>query len=437
MHEKYSSKSLKRIGVLGGGIAGLSVSYFLDTENDVLEKESECGGLCRSYSVNGFTYDIGGHIMFSKDTEILDFEVDLMKDNLNKHIRRNTVWFKGRFVKYPFENGIGVLDKEDTFDCLYHFLHNPPRPTHNFEDWIYNTFGSGLANHYLIPYNTKIWKTDPKEMDIHWVERIPKPPVEDVIKSALGIETEGYTHQLYFYYPKTGGFQSLPRAFEAHINNNIIRNFEVKKIHKKNNAWIVSNGHEERVYEKIISTMPMFEFFNAMQDVPSSVMNAVNQLQYTSLFVVLIGLNRERRFEMTSTYFPQPDLLFHRVVFHDYFGKNYVPAGCSSMVAEITARENSALWKTPDEEVVQQVIEGLHREGFLEPTEVITTEIRRIKYAYPIYDQTREKNLVIIYQWCKEQDIELCGRFAEFNYYNSDAVIRSAKTVAERVNEVI
>ena len=425
---------MTKIGILGGGVAGLSLSYFLDKNNEVLEKESECGGLCRSYTVDGFTYDIGGHIMFSKDKEILDFEVALMGENLQQLFRRNTIWFKGRFVKYPFENGIGVLDKDDIFECLYHFINNPQRSLNNFEDWIYNTFGSGFAEHYLIPYNTKIWKTDPKEMDVHWVERSPKPPAEDIIKSALGIETEGYTHQLYFYYPKTGGFQALPRAFESHIKERIIRDFTVTKIVKKNGSWLVSNDHEERQYEKIISTMPIFDFFNALQDVPLEVKEAVNCLQYNSLFIVLIGLNRERRFEMTSTYFPQPDLIFHRVVFHDYFGKNYVPPGCSSMVAEITARENSALWATNDEQVIQQVIDGLHQEGFLKPDEVITTEIKRIKYAYPLYDLSREKNLEIINSWCKEQGIELCGRFAEFNYYNSDAVIRSAKTIAERIN---
>ena len=63
-----------------------------------------------------------------------------------------------------------------------------------------------------------------------WVERIPQPPVEDIIKSAFGIPTEGYTHQLYFYYPKVGGIQSLIRAFEEHIKDRIVTNFEVKSI---------------------------------------------------------------------------------------------------------------------------------------------------------------------------------------------------------------
>ncbi len=97
---------MKKIGILGGGVAGLSLSYFLGPDSEILEKDDQCGGLCRSFEKDGFTYDIGGHIMFSKDQEILDFEVDLLKGKLNQLYRRNSVWFKGRFVKYPFENGL-------------------------------------------------------------------------------------------------------------------------------------------------------------------------------------------------------------------------------------------------------------------------------------------------------------------------------------------
>ncbi len=41
---------------------------------------------------------------------------------------------------------------------------------------------------------------------MNWVQdRVPQPPVEAVIKSALRTQTEGYTHQLHYYYPRQGG----------------------------------------------------------------------------------------------------------------------------------------------------------------------------------------------------------------------------------------
>ena len=46
------------------------------------------------------------------------------------------------------------------------------------------TFGEGITDLFLRPYNEKIWKFDPSMMDTQMVERIPKPPPEDIIRSA-------------------------------------------------------------------------------------------------------------------------------------------------------------------------------------------------------------------------------------------------------------
>ena len=425
----------KQFGILGGGVAGLSLSYFLGEDTEVLEKDDSCGGLCRSYQHQGFTFDMGGHIIFSKDTEILDFELELLKGKVDRHFRTVSIYFKNRQVKYPFENGLDVLDPQDKFECLYNFLENPQRPQHNFEDWIYNTFGKGLAEHYLIPYNKKIWKMPLTEMGTHWVERVPKPTVEEIVKSALGVPTEGYVHQLYFYYPKSGGFEALPNSFESQTRGSVVKNFEVKRITRKGNGWIVSDGSQEREYKNIICTMPIFDFIRALDSAPPEVLKAVDGLQYNSLIVVLVGLKKKSKLTGLGVYFPQEDLIFHRITCLDYFGPNYMPDGCSSLQAEITARETSALWQMSNEEITREVIEGLLREGLIDKTDVVTTTVRRTKYAYPLYDLHREKNLDIINSFCRSQGIELCGRFAEFVYYNSDGILRSSKNLAARMLE--
>ncbi len=424
---------MKRVGILGGGIAGLSLSYFIGPDSEILEKDSTTGGLCRSYQKEGFTYDLGGHILFSKDKEIFDFELEMLADKVERFYRRNAVWFKRRYVKYPFENGLSALDKEDNFNCLYNFIENKPGPQNNFKDWIYNTFGKGLADLYLIPYNTKIWNTPPEEMGTAWVERIPKPPLEDLIKSALGIETEGYVHQLYFYYPKSGGFETLPRVFEAAVKDRIVRNFAVKKVQKTKRGWVVSNGGDEREYERIVCAMPIMDFIPALDSVPQEVTRALNSLRYNSLIVVMVGVAKPKLTDQFAVYVPQSDLLFHRLCFYGYFGSAYVPEGASSVVAEITANEGDEVWSMSDDQVAAHVVDGLAREGFLEKKDVIVTDVKRTKYAYVIYDINYERNLGIIKDYCREAGIELCGRFAEFVYYNSDGVIRSAKTVASRI----
>ena len=119
-----------KIYILGGGLAGVSLAYFLQNDKritriDILEKNEVLGGLCRSFKIRGIYHDIGPHIIFSKDKEILDLMVRLLGKNKNKLRRSNKIFYKGKFVKYPFENELSALAKKDREYCLNTFLNNP------------------------------------------------------------------------------------------------------------------------------------------------------------------------------------------------------------------------------------------------------------------------------------------------------------------------
>jgi len=63
-------ESKGRIIILGAGPTGLGAAYrlkLLDYKNwAIYEKEDRIGGLSKSYKDDkGFTWDIGGHVMFS------------------------------------------------------------------------------------------------------------------------------------------------------------------------------------------------------------------------------------------------------------------------------------------------------------------------------------------------------------------------------------
>src|SRR4029077_9461945 len=181
-----------------------------------------------------------------------DFMIGLLDGNVYQGRRNNKIFYKGRYVKYPFENGLFDLEPQDRFECLYHYIKNDHPAPKNFKEWIYHTFGTGLAEKYLLPYNEKIWNVAADQMSLDWVEgRVPKPPVEDVIKAAVGVETEGYTHQLYFHYPAHGGIESLPRAMSQRVRN-VIPDFTVVRIWKEGNRWCVSNGRAIHRYESLV-----------------------------------------------------------------------------------------------------------------------------------------------------------------------------------------
>ena len=56
--------------VLGAGLAGLSASYHLGHDCEVYEKNDYCGGHIYSHHINGFTWDEGPHVSFTKHEHV-------------------------------------------------------------------------------------------------------------------------------------------------------------------------------------------------------------------------------------------------------------------------------------------------------------------------------------------------------------------------------
>lgn len=425
-----------RVGILGGGLTGLTVGKLLDgngADVEVLEKESECGGLMRSLCDEGFTFDWGGsHIIFSRDKEALTYLLRALGTNKVRKKRNTKILYKGRFVKYPFENGLADLPIEDNLDCLRSFVENlinrkqvENRAPGHLREWFYSTFGRGITEKYLIPYNEKIWKHPLDDMSLDWVDRVPNPPLLDVMKSSLGVNTEGYAHQLYFYYPRIGGIQSVIKGFEAGISNKILRNHSVRAIRRKGNAWVVKDNSRERRYDKLISTIPIHNLVNAL-DVPGDIERAVRSLRFNSLITVMIGLDTSKLNEFSWLYIPDKKVMAHRVSFPTNFSPDVSPKHKSSALAEITCNYGDAVWRMDDNRVSDKVIDELDEVGLINSREVCFVGVRRLKHAYVINDLAYHKNMESVDSYFKGEGIDLIGRFSEFRYLNMDGCVRRA-----------
>ena len=423
--------------IIGGGLTGVTLARLLSQQGEdvvVLERENTYGGLCRSHTKNGFTFDDGGsHIIFSRDAEVQSFMRDLLLDNKAERNRNTKIFFKGAYVKYPFENGLAQLSPEDRFYCINEYIKTlialekgDLKPPENFREWIYYTFGNGIADLYMIPYNEKIWNYPSDKMSLHWVDgRIPRPPVEDIIKSAIGIETEGYTHQSVFTYPVTGGIEALVRAIAAPIEDTIRCGFTVSSIEKTEDGFLIKNGTETITADRCISTIPPQELLPCLLDVPPEVKEATALLRYNSLFSVCLGVSHPLN-DYSWLYVPQEELgMFNRISFPSNYSDAVAPAGQSSVLAEITFNEGDEVSRMTDDAIISHTVAGLVEMNILEsPKDVVNAVVRRQDYAYVVYDLDYQKNIGIVLSYLRDQGIEPIGRFGEFEYLNMDGCIR-------------
>lgn len=428
----------RRIGILGGGISGIALAAHLGENVEVLEKRDRIGGLCGTISENGFTFDAAGpHIMFSKNKDVLNLMVSVLGANVHQRRRENKIWFKGRMVKYPFENDLASLPPEDNFDCIYGYLKNPRQndtPT-NLAEWSYATFGKGISEKYFIPYNRKIWNHDPEKIGLEFVSRIPKPPLEDVLKSSIGIPTEGYLHQLHFSYPMEGGFESIVKAFASRVRGVILTSWPVARVERRGEQWIVtSQSGQERLYDVLVSTIPIHELLKTWPDAPPAAREAAGSLRYNSLINVVIGSNEDRGYPYTAVYIPDPEIIFHRISFPKAFSERCVPPGSSSIMAEITANEGDGTWELSNDTVIERVIAGLEKSGFVDPKTISYKKVVRFLYGYPVYDLNYRRNVTLMRESVEQTGMHLLGRFAQFDYINSDVCVERALALAKQLN---
>ncbi len=433
--------------ILGGGLSAISLAYYLQEDKNIdeihiLEKDEVLGGICRTYVKDGIEYDVGPHIIFSKDKEILDLMNNLLGENNEKHRRSNRILHKKRFVQYPFENDLSKLPKEDIDYCVNGFLHNPYEnyEAKNMLQFFLKTFGEGITNTYLRPYNEKIWKFDPSFMDTQMVERIPKPPKEDIIRSAKGETIDGYLHQLYFTYPKQGGTEALIKAFIAKLSDKvkIHTNNKVLKAKKQGDKFVVTTSEKEYVCDKIISTMPANEFSHIYEDnnKPQEILDIADNLRYNSIAICIVNVSKDYAGDNYAFMVADKNVKFHRISKLDFMGEHYHKDGTATYMAEITYRKNDLNDLATDEELTQKVIEGLETIGFIDSKEDVNfTDLKRFQYAYVIYDLKHRSNMDKIKEYFKSQGIYLNGRFGSFEYLNMDAIINQSKVLAQNIKE--
>jgi protoporphyrinogen oxidase len=278
------------------------------------------------------------------------------------------------------------------------------------------------------PYNQKVWKRGMHELSSDWVAgRVPDAPIEDVLRSSVGIRTEGYTHQSLFYYPRRGGFQAITDGIASTLMPRVRLKTAVKELHRRGSVWLV-NGEE---FDRVVCTLPLTDLPKIATHVPAAAAEAMRALEYNSIVCILVALDRREHPALSWVYLPHDDQgPANRVTYMSNYSPENAPAGKSSFLCEVTLRGGE---RAPGAELERQVIDGLAHAGLLERGEVLFTDRSFARHAYIVFDHAYAARRSAALGWMEEQGLAPLGRFGRFEYDNSDQCVIKSKALAERL----
>ena len=319
----------KRIVIVGGGLAGLSAGYHLaEYDPIVFEKEAVIGGLCRSFTQDGFTFDCTGHLIHLKNEYTKELIARLLPDAFSAHERLAAIFSNSTTTPYPFQANTYGLPPEIVKECVVGFVESMRAgdngAARNFYDWAIHTFGAGIARHFMLPYNEKFWKQDLRRITADWVSwSIPKPTLDEVVNGALGLTNTGMGYNPKFMYPREGGIDCLPQALGRPVKN-VYTNETVECVDPSRKCVRLAGGREEP-YDYLISTLPLPLVYRMLKDVPEGLVNDAQGLRAISVLNINAGVDRPHVSDRHWIYYPEDRFIFSRVGFPANFSRSAAP----------------------------------------------------------------------------------------------------------------
>jgi protoporphyrinogen oxidase len=423
------------IAVIGAGLTGLSTAWHLSPGRDcpVFEQQDQIGGLCRSPVVDGFTFDYTGHLLHLRDSYTRDMVGRLLHGNLREIERNATIYCMQHYLPFPFQANLHGLPFDARLECLEGFIaaagrKRTGRKPESFQSWVTGTFGRGIARHFFIPYNEKLFCKSLRSITCDWVSwSVPKPSLREVLKGALGSANTGMGYNASFWYPERGGIQKLPEALSRKVKA-IELGRRLVSVQLKKRALIFHDGTQLQ-YEKLISTMPLPKLLGMIEGLPPRFTNAGRHLTSAAVHNINIGINRPGVMPYHWIYFPEAEFPFYRIGCYSNFTPYMAPAKTSSLYIEIAARPDAA----PDYAQLRETsLEGLRRCGILRRGDrIVAEQYNRIDSGYVLFDRFRQQNLPGLLAWLKKNSIISAGRYGAWTYCSMEDNILEGRRLAE------
>lgn len=450
------------VTILGAGLAGISTSYHLGHDQcRVFERNWYPGGHIHTEFLDGFTWDEGPHLSFTK----YDYVKELFAEHVDGEYLEYPVetgnWFHGHWIPHPAQSNLYAVPEPLRSRCVQDFLHVRETMPDDFVpsdygEWLRFAFGDTFAETFPSAYTRKYWTTEPANLGVDWVgERVYFPSVEDVTKGAEG-PLPVQTHYIKkIRYPERGGYFAYAERMAAGARVNY--NHELTRISFADREMFFANGKRD-TFDKLVLTLPL-PIAIQRSDAPAPVQDAANALSCSSVLLVNVAADHDTTRPENWIYVYDEDKYTTRINCTEKLSPHNAPEGKTGIQVEVYFSKYKPMEESP-ERIARAVCDELIEMGLVRSEDAIeSVHTKWVPWANVIFDHDRRDALDTILTWLephglvrRDDDLEpttdwhakldaaapnpsetlfLAGRYAQWKYYWTDDCVLRGKVIGE------
>ncbi|MEN3014399.1 MAG: FAD-dependent oxidoreductase [Endomicrobiia bacterium] len=410
-----------KIFILGAGYTGLGAGF--KTGFKIFEAKDIPGGICASYSVNGYRFELGGgHWIFGADNEVLIFINSFV--TTKRYERKSAVYLPelDLYVPYPIQNHLFYLPKDIRQKVLDEIMKSENKDVDTMAEWLEVNFGKTLCELFFFPfhelYTAGLYKKIAPQ------DKFKTPIDKNLILKGAYEKTPQVGYNTTFIYPQEGLdilAKRIAEKCEIEYNKNVV------KINLRNKEIIFEDGSSVK-YEKIVSTIPL----NKIVEI-SDIEIDEEKPPYTSVLVINIGaIKGEKCPEEHWVYVPKSKTGFHRVGFYSNVDSLFLPNNRKDYENKVSIYVEKAFlggYKITEDEIKKicdSTIEELKSWKYIKEAEVVSPTYIEVAYTWDWPNSNwKEKILDLL----KKNYIFSIGRYGKWKFQGISESIKDGLSV--------
>jgi protoporphyrinogen oxidase len=359
--------------VIGAGVSGLSfANWIAPAEALVVEAEDEPGGYCRTVIQDGFVWDYSGHFFHFKHPEIEAWlRARMPGEDVRTVARVSKIRFAGVDVDFPFQKNIHQLPRQDFIDCLVdlYFRDDAARAAApgSFLEMLYERYGRGIADRFLVPYNEKLYATDLGGLDRDAMGRFfPHADLAAIIRNMRTPDNAGYNAT--FTYPAGGAIRYVHALLRDLAPAQVALGERVVRIDLA--ARTAETTRRTVRWRRLVSSAPLPQLVAL-----TGIDHDAGAWSWNQVLVFNLGFDRKGLGGVHWMYFPDRSIAFYRVGWYD----NILGGDRMSLYVEIGAPAGAAL----DVDALRgRVLDDLARERIVDGHDLVSWHAVTLDPAY-------------------------------------------------------